>query len=498
MKEYGTVISTFEGPSTRRFSFVINKGNIVRRGQFVQLDVEDGKLIGRVSDVMKSNKYFMRPESVKEYQNSGKRLDDIFPVDGWECLVADVIPLGVFSNDSFRESSFPASPGTKVFEPDLDILGRFFGLDPMGLNIGKFSYHDLDTRLNVTRLFHKHLAILAMSGAGKSYLVSVLFEELLKRGQENGLAVIVIDPHGEYISFADDPDFSAKTRVFPCSDIRIGLSNLSHHQINEFLHLKSYAQLRVLTKVIRNLKVNKNYGINDVIKAIEEDEKIKPGPKDVLTSMLYDLAETGIFGLADYPPINELARQGGLSVVDLSATTDMRKKHMITAYIARKLFNMRRRGLIPPFLLVLEEAHQFVPEGAKREDAIARTVLTTIAREGRKFHASLCLISQRPVRLSTTILSQCNTHIILRITNPYDLDRVKESSEGITRDVANKISSLQVGKGLIVGEAVNFPLFIDVRKRSSKESEKGLPLERAAREYYKKKKQQSEDAKNFM
>lgn len=500
MKEYGTVISSFEGPSTRKFSFVINPNTIVRRGQFVQLTVPDGRLIGRVSDITKTNRYFMRPDSVKEYESGGKPMKDMFPVTDWEYLVADVVPLGVHTEDGFREASFPASPGDRVFEPETGILSRFFGLDPEGINIGEFAYHELDATINPTRLLQKHLAILALSGAGKSYLVSVLFEELLNRKPEKGqLAIIVIDPHGEYASFADDVNFSARTRVFSFRDMRIGLPGLSHHQIRGFIPRLTYPQARVLTRVVQGMRGGrKRYGLTDVVQAIEEDDNIKSGPKDVLTSVLSELAETGIFGLADNPPIEELARQGGLSVIDLSGTTDMRKKHIIVNHIARKLFNMRRRGMVPPFLLVLEEAHQFVPEGARREDAVAKGILTTIAREGRKFHASLCLISQRPVRLSTTILSQCNTNIIMRITNPYDLDRIKESSEGITRGVVNKISSLQVGTGLIVGEAVNFPLFINIRKRKSKESEKGAPLEQACVDFWDAKKQKQKDAKAFM
>ncbi|MCK4714593.1 MAG: hypothetical protein KAT35_03390, partial [Candidatus Aenigmarchaeota archaeon] len=61
--ELGTVVSSMEGPSTRKFSFVINIGVMVRRGQFIQLRTEEGELIGRVSDVYKTNRYFMRPES---------------------------------------------------------------------------------------------------------------------------------------------------------------------------------------------------------------------------------------------------------------------------------------------------------------------------------------------------------------------------------------------------------------------------------------------------
>ena len=205
-----------------------------------------------------------------------------------------------------------------------------------------------------------------------------------------------------------------------------------------------------------------------------------------------------IFGAADYPHVDEMVRQGGLSVIDLSETTNLYKKQVIAAYMARKLFRMRCRGSIPPFVLVLEEAHQFVPETARKEIAISRSILQTIAREGRKFNASLCLISQRPIQLSTTVLSQCNTHVILRITNPYDLDHIGKSSEGINKSVLNQISSLQVGNGLIVGEAVNSPLFVKIRPRSSKESRHGASLESAAVDYHTKAKQKSKDVESFM
>jgi len=108
------------------------------------------------------------------------------------------------------------------------------------------------------------------------------------------------------------------------------------------------------------------------------------------------------------------------------------------------------------------------------------------------------LISQRPVQLSTTALSQCNTNFIFRVTNPYDLKHIQESSEGITYDVVKRISSLPVGTGLIVGEAVSFPVFVDVRPRQSKEGQKGQSLEEAAKEYKKLMKQEKEDAKAFM
>ena len=109
----------------------------------------------------------------------------------------------------------------------------------------------------------------------------------------------------------------------------------------------------------------------------------------------------------------------------------MLPKQMIVAYLSNKLFELRRLEKIAPFTIFLEEAHQFIPQSGAGEFMKARAIFETIAREGRKFGASLCLISQRPINLSTTVLSQCNTHMLLRVINPNDLRHISESSEGL-------------------------------------------------------------------
>ena len=162
------------------------------------------------------------------------------------------------------------------------------------------------------------------------------------------------------------------------------------------------------------------------------------------------------------------------------------------------MFHNRREKKIPPFLLVLEEAHQFVPEKTSREEAISRSIIRTIAREGRKFGASLCLISQRPIQLDTTTLSQCNTHLILRITNPYDLKHIGESSEGLDSRSLEIITSLRVGEALIVGEATNAPLFFRIRPSNSAESRHEKSLEKAAEEFEENRKEIEKEVKEFL
>ncbi len=498
----GTVISTEENPNSSEFCFVISENAQVKKGQHVTVETSEGKIIARVSDIIKTNRYFERAESVREFERSGKPISEVFPSERWEYIVAEAAVLGVYNDKHLMRSAFPASPGAKVFPADSKLLENFFGLDlEKGVHLGKVEHHDIDVKLNMTRLLQKHLAILAMSGAGKSYFTSVLLEELLNRKKEHGqMAVIVIDTHGEYIGFAEDRNFMSRSDVIIGDEFRISVPSLSAGMVAEFLPSMSGVQQRELGKFITALKADKkgkNYDMKDLLDFLENSE-IKAATKDILYTFLHGLESTKMFSSYDNPPLDKLAKAGHLTILDISDMTSQREKQILVTYIAKKLFDARRAGEIPPFLLVVEEAHNFAPEGARREAAISRNIIEKIAREGRKFHACLCLISQRPVNLSTTSLSQCNTNIIMRVTNPYDIDHIGKTSEGLTNDIMKSIPSLRVGEAIIVGEAVNFPLSIRVRERTSKKNERGIPLEQAAMEFEDNSKKKKDDASAFM
>ncbi|MFP4045538.1 MAG: ATP-binding protein [Candidatus Aenigmatarchaeota archaeon] len=502
----GTVISTQDSPSSSKFCFVLKEdsdGIPARQNQFVMLQSEEGKLIGRVSDIHKTNRYFERAESVREYERKGEKMKDIFPTDRWEYWMAEAQSLGVYYDDRIQRATFPPSPGTDVYLADSEILSPFLGLDQeQGLEVGKVGHHDIPVNLALTRLFQKHLAILALSGAGKSYLTSVLIEELLDRDEEAGqIAPIIIDTHGEYIGFAEDENYHDKVNVIRGKDYKIGVSQASPSLFFTLKPNLSGAQKRELNRIIREMSDERSgevYGLSDLGERIASDESIKSSTQEVLLSELSHLRRTGLFGKVDSPSIDDIARQGRATIIDISDLTSLEKRQMLVTHLARKLFFARQNSKIPPFVLFLEEAHNFTPEGRKRKNALSRPIIERIAREGRKFHASLCLISQRPIKLATTALSQCNTNIIMRITNPYDQDHIGHSSEGLTKEVLDTISSLRVGEAFIVGEAVNYPLFAKIRERKSKKSERGMPLREAAIQYRSDEKEEIDDAGSFM
>ncbi len=506
MKEIGSIIATGDGPSSSEFSFVVTADGAipVRRGQFVELETEEGKVVAFVTNVIKTNRYFMRAESVKEYERGGRPLASIFPADRWEYIIANARTLGVQTENGLDRTSFPSSPGQKVYEARPETLVRFLGFAPNGgIEIGQLRYHDLPARLDLTKLLRKHVAILSQSGGGKSYTAAVVIEELLDRLPEQGrVAAIIIDVHGEYASLAapnGGADYSDRVTIIRGKDIRIGVPSLSSYQFQEFAPDISDTQLRelyhVLDELHKEMKSGKGpFGLDEVIARIEHDSEIHKQLQQALLGWLFNLQALGIFAKVDFPRWDKIVEPGKAVIIDLSDTISLRKKQVIVAYIARKLFNLRKRGRIPPFMLCLEESHQFVPQ----ESAISKRIIETIAREGRKFYASLMLISQRPVRLSTTVLSQANTNIILRVTNPYDLDHIKRSSECITSETAEMISSLPVGEALIVGEAVNHPIFVRIRRRRSCEAAHGASLEEVAKAFEKRGAREREDAKAFM
>ncbi|MDD5317650.1 MAG: ATP-binding protein [Candidatus ainarchaeum sp.] len=503
--ELGTVVATWDGPTTANFSFVLNS-NSVRKGQFVKVETEDGLLIGSVSDITRANRYFERAESVAEYEKNGSRLMESFPTTDWEYTVANCRALGLYNKENLLvRNVFPPAPGSKVLPVEEARLKSLLGFEENGLALGKLAAHDVEARIGLNRLLQKHFAILGMSGCGKSYLTGVVIEELLDRKREHGRpAVIVVDVHGEYVGFADrNGGYGDRATVFDGRKIRIGMSGVSPRVLAEFVPDASPVAKRELARIMERLHREKRearelYGLDDLVNRVDSDATLKDNVKGPLLGMLYALKGLRLFGKATFPASKDLARPGRLAVIDLSGIDDARRKQVIVAYFGRRLFKQRKKERIPPFLLMVEESHNFAREKARGSEFFAKPVIELIAREGRKFGASLCLISQRPVQLSTTALSQANTHIIMRVTNPYDIKHIGESCEGIDQGMLGSITTLRTGEAMIVGEAANFPAFVNVRKRRGARSARGGSMESIAKKFEDAMESKKKDVEAFL
>jgi DNA helicase HerA-like ATPase len=480
----GTVISYASTPDIHEFHFIVSNGfdaiRKVKVGKYVCVKENDGLVVGQVMNLVKINEYFLNANTIKESRPQVS-FTSIFPVDQWEYVLAQVNVVGFYplfdlpSKEkgnrpaNIEKSLTPVSPGSIVQAMDPLLLDRFLGFTPDGLYLGIIDVDEIPVRVDLAKLFQKHLAILAMSGAGKSYLVSVLLEEIMK-AKTLMPPVIIVDTHGEYSAM-----FNASNVATRCPNSKVEIVNGSFFQIAtpfltsasffNYMPNMSHVQGRDLMRVFNQLRESKkSFNLRDLVAALQADEKLGKKTRDALEGWIYQLEQFGMFAQSENPRIDEMLEPNTIIVLDMSGLTSSKQKQIIVDYIASRAFYLRKNRSVPPFVLIIEEAHQFVPQAAA-ENAIARHILETIAREGRKFFASLCLISQRPVNLNTTVLSQCNTQVILRVSNPNDLDHIRASSEKITGDALKMISSLPVGSAILVGSVVNVPVFFKVRPR---------------------------------
>lgn len=500
----GTVVSTLEGPSPSSIDFVVTDKEKAHKGMFVELEYSEGIMIAMVNETIKTNRYFERPDSVKTI---GSELEKNFPTSEWEFLIAKAKPLGIFSSGLMKRSTFPPSPGTKVFVADNENIKKFLNLDEKGLNLGNIEFHDVLMKVNLSKILQKHLAVLAMSGAGKSYFVSVLLEELLSRNKEQGqIAVVAFDTHGEYTSFGEPTseakDYSNITKIIDGSKLKIGVSNLDIYTISNLVSNITPKQKSTLNKILKKLRSEMRGGTGpfdlNALRAEIIENDFEQKTTDALIGIVDELEGIGIFSKVDSTSIFDIALQGQLTVIDLNLVINDKIKQLIVSYFSKKLFELRRQKKIAPVILLVEEAHNFIPGSTAADNALARAPLRLIAREGRKFGASLIIVSQRPKFLDTTTLANCNTNIILRITNPNDLEHIKQSSEGLDSSSSNMISSLRVGEALIVGEAVNAPTFFKVRKRNSAPSKHELTFEEAALRFSSEKESFDDEVNSFI
>ena len=154
----------------------------------------------------------------------------------------------------------------------------------------------------------------------------------------------------------------------------------------------------------------------------------------------------------------------------------------LTAMVARllfqyKLFQTDAERERDPVLLVCEEAHRYVPDRGEAEYSDAQSSIRRIAREGRKYGIGLMLVSQRPADVERTVISQCGTWLVLRLTNAADQRHVSKFLPDGLSGMTRVLPSLAQQEALFVGEGAAMPARIRIRDLSDAE----LPKSSTAR-----------------
>jgi len=159
-----------------------------------------------------------------------------------------------------------------------------------------------------------------------------------------------------------------------------------------------------------------------------------------------------------------------LKIIDISGLPN-EVAGVLNSMIARLLFQFklseyRAEREQNPVLLICEEAHRYVPNSGEAQYREAQSAIRRIAKEGRKYGIGLMLVSQRPSDVESTVLSQCNTWVVLKLNNSNDKNFVSSYMPDNNANLVNVLSSLNSREAVVVGEAISMPSRIKIRKLS--------------------------------
>lgn len=171
--------------------------------------------------------------------------------------------------------------------------------------------------------------------------------------------------------------------------------------------------------------------------------------------------------------VHDDGNQKDLRILDISGLPN-EVAGPLAAMLARllfqyKLYQSNDERQRDPVLLVCEEAHRYVPDRGEAEYAAAQTAIRRIAREGRKYGIGLMLISQRPADVESTVIAQCGTWLVLRLTNAADQQHVARFLPDGLSGMTKALPNLAQQEAIFVGEGAAMPARVRIRDLSEQQ-----------------------------
>jgi len=510
-------IGTAKGPGEKpqEYSFLTpDRDNAVKVGEFVfyraAADGAEREVIGRVVQRRPARLYpdefssdpLVPPASVAAALGYASPEAELFEVT--------VSLLGYFDErlKSFVNPRIPPRQGWPIYLVPDEVLARVLNPRTLG-EAGSAHVGYLLSRpgrrvpvvLSARELVSTHLAIIASTGAGKSYLAGVVIEELMKPG--NRACLLIVDPHGEYHTldqmqgmpeFAGPDGYRPEVKVITPDQVYVKAASLTLGDLRYLVpdmsdrmdYLLSAAHRRVCQESQTAHGSTEHWTLDDLanaVVAISKEKRDDVESWDLSSSVqgiLWRLErlkrESSIFKDYEHIPLSDLFKPGQCTVLQLSEI-EPREQQVIVSVLLRRLYRARmetvRQKASPgeehylpyPAFVLLEEAHHFAPGGEGTDRVVSARQLKTVLSEGRKFGIGVGLISQRPGKLDQDVLSQCMTQFILRIVNPIDQNTVASAVESASKDILAELPALSRGQAVVAGPALNAPALIQVRPR---------------------------------
>lgn len=375
---------------------------------------------------------------------------------------------------------------------------------------GVYSYDSVPFLFNYKSMYeYPHIGIFGGSGSGKSFASRVVEEEIMKAR----IPALVADPHFEKEFrdyFPGMPDehkvaFASRYEVYTIGkDVGIPFEDISVNELVNLLSASSGGLTENMDTTIRQLyakgesvesfrsKIDAlNYAFDNQ-RALERDyaeretmeleEKNKIEYRFRMFQQYGDKCNSGgIKGIQwrlnrligyklfqrDVRPVLEALKARKLVVIRGS----IEHLKLFFSFVVRKTYDQRReykdamsqgiggRDFFPPFITILDEAHNFAP---KAFDSPTKGVLKEIAQEGRKYGVFLLFATQRPALLDDTIMAQLSTKFLFRTVRGQDIKSLAEETD-LTSEDSGRLPYLPSGECFVSSAVIGRTVAVRVR-----------------------------------
>ncbi len=404
---------------------------------------------------------------------------------------------------SFRRgiSCYP-SLGDIVFRASKTELEKAYACDAdTAIRVGHIQQDEtIPAMIKIDEMLGKHFAVLGTTGTGKSCTVALILRRILEKNPQ--AHILLLDVHREYANA-----FQEYAEVITPDNMNLPFWLLNFDELVEIMigqQANREADVEILRELVPLAKVrymnNQRRDRNGIVRGKDFTENTNVGvdtPIPYRTSDLTGLLEEYIGKLelrGELAPYKRLKSRietisrdpryafmfGGLTVQDTMAQVLARIFripvngkpiailelgglpgeiiNVVVSVLARLAFDFGvwSAGRIP-ITFVCEEAHRYVPIDKTLGFEPTKRAISRIAKEGRKYGVSLCMVTQRPAELDPTILSQCNTIFSMRLTNERDQDILRAGISDAAASLLEFMSTMGTGEAITFGEGVALP-----------------------------------------
>ena len=341
-------------------------------------------------------------------------------------------------------------------------------------------------------LMGKHFSIVGTTGSGKSCAVVTILHAVIERNPNAHF--VLLDPHNEYAHA-----FTGRSVVLsPDDGLRLPYWLFNFEELVEMVlgpELGDAEQRKILGETVlaaKQVNFTKSgldkvgsvdtpvpYRMSDVLSYLDRAAGALNRPESVaafqtiksrILALQADSRYNFVFGsslsLRDEMaeilsnlfriPVNGKP----VTILDISAVPS-EVLNVVVSLVCRLTFDFAMwSDVTVPITIVCEESHRYAPRDRELGFEPTKRALSRIAKEGRKYGVSLCVVTQRPSDLAPSLLSECNTMFALRMTNHEDQEILRDSLSEASHGLMDFLPALRNGEAIAVGEGVSMPMRI--------------------------------------